>query len=208
MQEQPRGKLSSPWTHLLIAVLVTPVTGVAVFWLSLYAIATLADSWQPVWLGDSSNAQIVVLTSDHSPGGLSAELIPLSNRAEYRSAHPGCTFLIPIDQKEKVQEQLKADLKLSWFTFDVKPISDGKEEITLYFMDRTDDSHGSRYKASHDSVQLESYRYAADRGAIGVLLYAMILTFGIHVLALGFLLVRAIYLWRKRRAFQEVAAQR
>jgi hypothetical protein len=205
--EKGRGKLSSPWTHLLIAVLIAPVTGVVVYWLSLYAIATWADSWQPVWLGDSSYAQIIVFSSDRSTGR-SAEMIPVSNAANYAAADPGATFLIPVDRTEQIQEQLKADLKLSWLTFDVKPLADGQQEITIYFMDRTDDSYGSRYKASKDRVQLESYRYAADRGAIGVLFYAMVLTVGIHMLVLGFLLLRAIYVWRRQRRAIDVVMAR
>jgi len=207
MQEQGRGKPRSPWMPLLIAVLISPVTGVVVYWLSLYAIATLADSWQPVWLGDSSYSQIIVLTSDHSTGH-AAELIPVYNAANYAAVRPGSSFLIPVDRKEEIQAQLKADLKLSSLTFDVKPLPDGQEEITLSFMDRTDDSYGSRYRASKDRVQLESYRYASDRGAIGVLLYAMILTVGIHMLVFGVLLVRAIYLWWRRRRAVDVLMAR
>ena len=198
-------KAGSPWTPLLIAILATPVTGVVIFWTSLYGIAALSDSWHPVWFGDSSYAQIVVLNPADSQGSPSAELIAVSGAAAYSTSHPGCTFLIPIDRKDEVQERLKTDLKLSWFTFDIKPLADGQEEITLYFMDRTDDSHGSRYKASKDRVQLERYRYADDRGGIGVILFAMIFAFGIHVLVLGSLLVRAIYLWRKKRRLQDLA---
>jgi len=193
----------SPWMPLLIAVLIAPVSGVAVYWLSLYAIATFADSWQPVWLGDSSYSQIIVLAPDQSKGP-SAELIPVYNAANYAALRPGSSFLIPVDRKEQIQEQLKTDLKLSWLTFDVKPLAEGRQEITIYFMNRTDESYGSRYRASKDRVELERYRYAADRGAIGILVYAMILTVGIHMVVFAVLLVRAIYGRRRRRRGMDV----
>jgi hypothetical protein len=64
-------------------------------------------------------------------------------------------------------------------------------------MDRTDDSHGSRYQASKDRVLLESYRYVSDRGGGAVVLLAMLVTGAVHVLALGYFVTRAIC--RRRR---------
>jgi hypothetical protein len=199
-------KFGSPWIHLLIAVVVTPISAYAVFWCSLHAMAKLDEGWHPTWLGDSSNAEIIVLTPDSSADGFSAQLIPVSTAANYAAEHPGCTFLIPIERKEQVQERLKNDRKLSWTSFDIKQVSAGQEEITLYFMDRTDDSHGSRYQASKDGVQLESYRYISDRGGIGIVFFAMFVSFFIHVFVLGFLLIRAVYLWRRKRRLQEAVA--
>lgn len=134
---------------------------------------------------------------DNSPEGFYAELIPLSSARNYPSAHPGSTFLIPIDRQNQIQEQLKTNLKLSWTTFEIKRLSEGQEQITLYFMDRADDSHGSRYRASKERVQLESYRYVADRGGVGIVLLAILVTLSVSVFVLGYFVVRAIYLWRK-----------
>jgi hypothetical protein len=122
--------------------------------------------------------------------------VPLSSTAHYVSAHPGSTFLIPIDRQAQVKSLLENNLKLSWNSFEIKQLADGGEEISFYFMDRTDDSHGSRYKASKDRVQLESYRYVSDRGGGAVILLAMVISTAVHVLALGFV-TRGIY--RRRR---------
>ena len=205
MPEETRSKLGSPWIHLLIAALVTPVTVYGIFRGSVYTIAQLDEGWHPAWWGNSSNAEIVVLNSDPSPEGFSVELIPVSTAATYAGEHRGSTFLIPIERKEQVQERLKNDLKLSWTTFEIDKVADGQEEITLYFMDRTDDSHGSRYKASKDGVQLESYRYVSDRGGVGIVLFAMFVTFFIHIFVLGFLLIRAVYIWRRKRRGRRIA---
>ena len=199
MQEQTQSKLRSPWAHLLIAILVSPITAYAVFWGSFYVIAELDEGWRPAWFGDTSNADILALNPDNSAQGFSAELVPISLTASYTTTHPGCTFLIPIERKDRIQERLTADLKLSWTTFEIKQLSDGQEEITLYFMDRTDDTHGSRYRASKDAVQLQSYRYISDRGGFVIILLAMFVTFATHVLVLGFLLIRAIYASRRHR---------
>lgn len=208
MFEQARSKLGSPWTHLLIAVLVTPITAFTFFWASVYVIAELDEGWHPAWFGNSSNAEVVVLSPDQSSEGFSVELIPVSTAANYVAEHRGCTFLIPMERKEQVQERLRNDLKLSWTTFEINRLDNGQEEITLYFMDRADDSHGSRYKASKDGVQLESYRYVADRGGVGIVFFAMFITFVVHALVLGFLLIRAVDIWRrKRRLEKEVASQ-
>ena len=205
MQEHARVKSGSAWTHLLIAVLITPFSALALFWGATYAIAELDEGWHPVWFGDSSNAQIIVLNHDQSADGFTIELIPVSFVANYRAAHPECTFVIPVDRKDRVQKRLETDLKVSWSTFEIKPTSEGQEEITLFFMDRADDSHGSQYKATKERVDLERYRYVADRSGIGIVLFALFLTFVIHALLLGFLLVRAIYWWRRgRRAGDEV----
>jgi hypothetical protein len=203
MPEQATNKLGSPWIHLLIAVLVTPFTGYAIFWGSLFGIAKLDEGWRPAWWGNSSNAEIVVLNSDQSPEEFSVQLIPVSTAATYAAEHRGSTFLIPIERKEQVRERLKNDLKLSWTTFEINKVADGQEEITLYFTDRADDSHGSRYKASKDSVRLESYRYISDRGAMGIVLLAMFVTFFTHIFVLGFLLIRALYIWRRKQRLEK-----
>jgi hypothetical protein len=187
----------SPWMWLLIAIVVLPISSYLVFWTSLYAIAELVEDWRPAWIGDSSYAEIIVLVPDRSLDGFSAELIPVSSAGSYAAAHPGSTFLIPIDRQNEIQERLKTNLKVSWMTFEIKRLSESQEEITIYFMDPADDSHGSRYRASNDKVQLESYRYAADRGGIGIVLLAMFVTLGVNALLLGYFVVRAIYLWRK-----------
>jgi hypothetical protein len=192
----------SSWPWLLIAFFALPISSYVVFRISLYAIAELAAGWHPAWFEDSSYADIIVLVPDNSPDGFSAELIPLSYAANYPSAHPGSTFLIPIDRQNLVQERLKTNLKLSWTTFEIKTLSDSQEQITLYFMDRTDDSHGSRYRATKDSVQLESYRYASDRGGIGIVLLAMMVTAAVDILVVGSFIVRAIYIRRKHRRSQ------
>jgi hypothetical protein len=207
MQEQARRKSGSAWTQLLIGVLVTPFSAVALFWGSSYGIAALSEGWHPVWFGDSSSAQVLVLNPDRSPDGFSVESTPVSLLAGYRAQNPGCTFLIPLDRKDEVQKRLETDLKLPTSTLEIKRLSAGEEEITLSFMDRADDSHGSRYKASKDGVQLESYRYAGDRDGIGIVLFAMFITFVIHVVGLGVLLGRAIFWWRRSRRVGAVTMQ-
>jgi hypothetical protein len=194
----------SPWTWLLIAIFSLPIGSYVVFRISLYAIAELAEGWHPAWFGESSNAEIIVLVPDNSPEG-SAELIPLSSARDYLCAHPGSTFLIPIDRQTLVQERLKTKLKLSWTTFEIRRLSDSQEQITLYFMDRTDDSHGSRYRATKDGVQLERYRYVSDRGGIGIVLMAMMVTLCLDVLVLGCFVVRAIYVRRRNLRSQDAA---
>lgn len=90
-----------------------------------------------------------------------------------------------------MKKRFEDDLKLSWNTFEIKQISDGQQEITLYFMDRTNDSHGSRYKASKNSVQLEIW-YISDRGGMGVVAMAMLVSAAIQVISIGYFFVRAI----------------
>lgn len=204
MRQQDRSKAGSAWMYLCIAIVLSPITLYAVVWVSTDVMAQLDEGWHPTWFGDSSNAQILVFTPDHAADGFSVDLIPVSVARSYTASHPDWTFVIPMDRKDQVQERLKTGLKLSWTTFEIKQLSDSDEEITLYFMDRTDDSHGSRYKANKDGVQLESYRYVADRGAVGIVFFAMLLTLAIHVLVLGFLLIRAIYLTCKNRRSTKV----
>jgi len=186
--------------QLLIAIAVSPISGYVVFWLAFYGLAELTEGWHPAWFGDSSHAEVVVVSPDSSPDGFSAELIPLASVADYSASHREAMFLIPVDKQNQVKKRLQDGNKLSWNTFDIKQISDRQQEITLYFMDRTDDSHGSRYKASKNGVQLESYRYISDRGGMGVVLFAMLLSAAIHVLVLGFFLVRAI--WQKKPSLE------
>jgi len=147
-------------------------------------------------MGDSSYADIIVVSPDSSIAGFSVEMIPVSSVASYRASHRGATFLIPSDRQEELKMRLQDDLHLSWNTFEIKRISDRQQQITLYFMDRTDDSHGSRYMASSDGVQLQSYRYVSDRGGIGILLMAGFLTAAVHALVLAYFLFRAVR-WAK-----------
>lgn len=180
------------WMHFLIAIAVSPISAYGVFWISLYALAELSEGWHPAWFGDSSNAQIVVVVPDSSPEGFSVEMIPVSSVGGYTSSHREATFLVSADRQNQLKKRLENDLHLSWNTFEIKQIADGQQEITLYFMDRTDDSHGSRYKASKNSVQLESYRYISDRGGIGIVLMAMLASAAVQVIILGYFLIRAI----------------
>jgi hypothetical protein len=190
------------WIWLVVALVALPIGSYIVFRVSLSSIAGLSEGWHPAWFGDSSYAEIIVLVPDNSVDGFSPELIPVSSSREYLSSHPGCTFLIPMNRQDLVQVRLKNNLKLSWTTFEIKSVSDGQEEITLYFMDRTDDSHGSRYRATKDTVQLESYRYVSDRGGIGIVLMAILVTLAFIVFVVGCFVARAIYIRRKSRHSQ------
>ena len=127
-------------------------------------------------------------------------MVPYATAAAYVYAHPGSTFLVPIGRLDEVKEQLKASLKIPWITLEIKPLPDSGEEITLEYMDRTDDSHGVRYKATRDAVELRSSRYAGDRGGMGILLTAMGLTVLIHLVVIGYFAFRALYQWRHKRA--------
>jgi hypothetical protein len=189
--------------HLVIALVVSPISGYLIFWISLVAGAQFSEGWQPAWLGDTSYAEILAYTRDNSGEGFSVEFTNLASAPNYTSTHPRSTFLIPIEQQKQIQKRLEDDLKLHWDTFEIKKISDDQEEITFFYMDRTDDSRGSRYKASKDSVQLESYRYISDRGGIGIVMLAMVITLTVHVLLFGFLLIRAILSTRKKSQLKE-----
>jgi len=191
------GAATSLWTRLLIAILILPITVYLVFWVSLFVAAELVESWHPAWIGNSSYADVIVFVPETSPEVFSVDLIPLASTADYIRAHPGSTFLVPIDRQTQVKERLETNLRLSWNTFEIKQLADGNQEISFYFMDRTNDSHGSRYNASKDRVQLKSYRYVTDRGGMGVLLLAVVATAGVHILALGYFIARALY--RRRR---------
>ena len=189
-------KPRSPWLPLIIALAAAPITICIVFWITFYVTARLSEGWCPAWFGNSSYAEIMVFTPDDSPDGYSVEFVPFSATKKYVAEHPGSTFLVPSEKQEQVKDRLATSLHLSWQTFEIKALADG-EEITLFFMDRTDDSHGSRYKAAKDSVQLESYRYISDRGGIGVLLLAVLLTSAVHILVFGSLLIRGLALARR-----------
>jgi hypothetical protein len=184
-----------PWTWLLIAIVVMPFISYVVFWISIHVGAQLTEGWSPAWLGDSSSADIIVLVPDDSIEGFRPELIPLSSAGDYPSMHPGSTFVIGTDQQNQVEERLKADLKISWVTFEIKRLSDSQEQINFYYMDQTDDCYGSRYRASKDRVQLERYCHVADRGAWGIVLNAMLVTLAVNVVVLGYFVFRAISLW-------------
>jgi hypothetical protein len=66
-------------------------------------------------------------------------------------------------------------------------------------MDRTDDSHGTRYEASKEGVRLIRYRFVGDRDAMGVVLAAMVLSFLLNGIALVCAAGWFIYQWRKGR---------
>jgi len=188
----------SLWIWLLVTILFLPIGSYIVFRVSLYAIAEWAEGWHSATSAESSNAEIIVLIPDNSLEGFSAELIPLSSARDYPSEHPGSTFLIPMGRQNLIKDRLQTSQNLSWTTFDINQRSDSQEQITLDFMDRTDDTHGSRYIATKDGVQLESCRYVSDRGGIGILFLAMVVTLGFDVLVLGFVVARVIYVRRKR----------
>src|SRR5690349_5841205 len=109
--------LRSRWMHLVIALVASPVTGYAIFWISLVVGAQISEGWQPTWFGDSSYAEIMVYTHDNSAEGFSVEFIPLTSAHEYISTHPGSTFLVPIEQQKHIQDRLESDLKLHWNNF-------------------------------------------------------------------------------------------
>jgi hypothetical protein len=184
--------MKSRWIHLVIAIAVSPISAYVIFWMALYVAAGLSEGWHPAWFGDSSNADIVVVLPDSSREGFSAEMIPVSTVAEYTASHREAKFLISADRQNQLKKRFEDDLKLSWNSFEVKQISDGQQEITLYFMDRTNDSHGSRYKASKNSVELEGYRYISDRGGIGIVLIAVLVSAAVQIAILAYFLVRAI----------------
>jgi hypothetical protein len=186
-----------PWGWLLIDIVVLPFISFGVFWISVSVGAQLTEGWNPAWFGDSSSAEIIVLVPDDSPQGFSPELIPFSSAGDYRSTHTGATFVIRSDQQNQVEERLKANLKLSWDTFEIKRLSDSQEQINFYYMDQVGDCYGSRYRASKDRVQLQSYRHVGDGGQMGIALLAVLVTLAVNVVVLGYFGFRAISLWRK-----------
>ncbi len=97
----------SPWIWLLIGICVLPVGLYIVFWISLYGIAVLDEGWHLAWFGNSSYAEVIVLVPDNSTEGFSVELIPVSSAESYRSAHPGSTFLIPIERQSQFRNALR-----------------------------------------------------------------------------------------------------
>jgi hypothetical protein len=193
-------KPRSPGTKLLFVLLLLPVTGYALFWIFLVSLASFTEGWHPSWFGEAPATQVIVIAAGNSPEGGAAELVPYATAAAYVYAHPGSTLLVPIGRLNDVKEQLKASLKIPSIDLEIKPLSDGNEEITLEFMDRTDDSHGVRYKATRDAVELRSSRYAGDRDGIGILLMAMGLTVLLHLVVIGYFAFRAIYEWSRQRA--------
>jgi hypothetical protein len=186
-----------PWTWLLTAIVVLPFTSYVVFWISIHVGTRLIEGWSPAWFGDSSAAEIIVLVPDNSIEGFRPELIPLATAGDYPSMHPGSTFVIGSDQQNQVEERLKTNLKISWVTFEITRLSDSQEQINFYYMDQADDCYGSRYRASKDRVQLERYRHVADRGAMGIVLNALLVTLAVNVVVLGYVVFRNISLWRK-----------
>jgi hypothetical protein len=193
-------KPRSPGTKLLFVLLLLPVTGYAVFWISLVSLASFFEGWHPSWLGEAPGTQVVVMAAGSPLEGGVVKLVPYATATAYVSAHPGSTFLIPIERVNEVKEQLTASLKIPSITLEVKPLRDGREEITLEYMDRADDSYGIRYKATRNAVELRSSRYAGDRDGIGVLLIAMGLTVLLHLMVIGYFAFRALYEWRRKRA--------
>ena len=197
-------KPRSPWIPLLVAVIVFPFSAYGVFWGLFFVLGDLSEGWHSASFGDSSFARVIVFTPDDAGNGFAVELVPVVYTEHYTETHPRSTFLIPTERTKDVQQRLQDDLKLHWNDFDIKRISDHEEEIVIFFMDRTDDSFGSRYRATNDHVKLESYRYISDRGGIGVLLAAFVGTAVLHLLVIGGLLARAIYLWRKRARLSRI----
>jgi hypothetical protein len=98
-------------------------------------------------------------------------------------------------RRRKLKDQLR--LKLAWLSLEVKQLPGGAQQISIEDMDRTDDTHGTRYEASKDGVRLIRYRFVGDRDAMGVLLAAMVLSFLLNVIALICVGGWFIYRWRK-----------
>jgi hypothetical protein len=201
------------WRRLLVTLILFPVGFFVVFWASTFLLAQWDEAWRPAWMGDGVGAQAIVILPADTPPGFSAELVPFSMAKDFAANHPGATFLIPrseqgaeqqstdehlqqdaLRQKE-VEDQLR--LKLASLSLDVKQVPGGAQQISIEDMDRTDDTHGTRYEASKDGVRLIRYRFVGDRDAMGVLLAAMVLSFLLNLVALVCVAGWFIYRWRK-----------
>jgi hypothetical protein len=212
------------WRRLLVALILFPVGFFVVFWSSTFVLAQWDEAWRPAWLGDGAGAEAIVILPADTPPGFSVELVPFSMAKDFAASHPGSTFLIPrseqsadqqstgqpntgqpnmgqqgpqqdtLRQKE-VEEQLR--LKLAWLSLDVEQLPGGAQQISIEDMDRTDDTHGTRYEASKDGVRLIRYRFVGDRDAMGVVLAAMVLSVLLNLIALVCAGGWFIYRWRK-----------
>ena len=85
-------------------------------------------------------------------------------------------------RQKEVEEQLRP--KLASLSLEVKQLPGGAQQILIEDMDRTDDSHGTRYEATKDGVRLIRYRFVGDRDAMGVVLAAMVLSVLLNGIAL------------------------
>jgi hypothetical protein len=211
------------WQRLLVALILFPISFFVVFWSSTFLLAQWDEAWRPAWMGDGVGAEAIVILPADGPPGFSAELIPFSIVKDFAARHAGATFLIPrsrqgagqqstgqqstaqqsqpqgqpqdaLRQKE-VEEQLRP--KLASLSLDVKQLPGGAQQISIEDMDRTDDTHGTRYEASKDGVRLLRYRFVGDRDAMGVVLAAMVLSFLLNGIALVSVAGWFIYRWRK-----------
>jgi hypothetical protein len=206
------------WQRLLVALILFPVGFFVVFWSSTFLLAQWDEAWRPAWMGDGVGAEVIVILPADGPPGFSAELVPFSMAKDFAARHPGATFLIPRSQQgagqqstgqqsqqqgqpqdalrqKEVEEQLRP--KLASLSLDVKQLPGGAQQISIEDMDRTDDTHGTRYEASKDGVRLLRYRFVGDRDAMGVVLAAMVLSFLLNGIALVSVAGWFIYRWRK-----------
>ena len=212
------------WRRLLVALILFPVGFFVVFWASTFLLAQWDEAWRPAWMGDGVGAEAIVILPADTPPGFSVELVPFSMAKDFAANHPGSTFLIPRGQQsadqqstgqqntgqpnmgqqgpqqdtlrqKEVEDQLR--LKLASLSLDVKQLPGGAQQISIEDMDRTDDTHGTRYEASKDGVRLIRYRFVGDRDAMGVLLAAMVLSFLLNLVALVCVAGWFIYRWRK-----------
>jgi hypothetical protein len=158
------------WKRLLVALILFPVSFFVVFWSSTFLLAQWDEAWRPAWLGDGAGAEAIVIMPADTPPGFSAEVVPFSMAKDFVARHPGATFLIPRSeqstnqqstgqqstdqqarqhdtlQQKEVEEQLRS--KLASLSLDVKQLPGGPQQISIEDMDRTDDTHGTRYEAS------------------------------------------------------------
>ena len=207
------------WRRLLVALILFPVSFSVVFWASTFLLAQWDEAWRPAWMGNGAGAEAIVILPADTPPGFSAELVPFSLAKDFAANHPGATFLIPRSEQgaeqqstgqqnmgqqgpqqdmlreKEVEEQLRP--KLASLSLDVKQLPSGAQQISIEDMDRTDDTHGTRYEASKDGVRLIRYRFVGDRDAMGVLLAAMGLSFLLNLVALVCVAGWFIYRWRK-----------
>jgi hypothetical protein len=197
------------WQRLLVALILFPIGFFVVFWSSTFLLAQWDEAWRPAWMGAGVGAEAIVILPADGPPGFSAELVPFSMVKDFAARHSGATFLIPRSQQggdqqgqpqdalrqKEVEDQLRP--KLASLSLDVKQLPGGTQQISIEDMDRTDDSHGTRYEATKDGVRLIRYRFVGDRDAMGVMLAAMVLSFLVNVIALVCVAGWFIYQWRK-----------
>jgi hypothetical protein len=164
------------WQRLLVALILFPVGFFVVFWSSTFLLAQWDEAWRPAWMGDGVGAEAIVILPADGPPGFSAELVPFSMVKDFAARHPESTFLIPPSQQgtdqqganqhgqqrdtlrqKEVEEQLRP--KLASLSLDVKQLPGGAQQISIEDMDRTDDSHGTRYgRPRCDGRRVGGYR--------------------------------------------------